>query len=528
MVDPKRVEWLHWRGYSTDSRIDLSGWNEGFSFPAVSLKKIPYCAESFNLLSTLDFNERVKLQENLFESIDHSAMACIYMGVMKPSEFELLQNQLKDCTKAMLRLVQITAQDGIDGSELATLLKSINPKQADYLKSALESSVYFYANQGFNNPFHNIKNQPLYLDYGVDLLCNGSNFMLSEFQVRYMTPFAHLLSELSDAYESTFPDLFLKFGLKKDTYETRRNKHVLECFEKFREVCGKNKELTKVVLDAWCYRKNRGASLESTAKSLSADYVLFDELKAEHNKHEEKYRDKLLAIYNQAALNLIDPVDEFYGKLNVEKLEYYDELAWQNLLERYLSGGVYLASPPLTDIINDKGLSSVIPDIYRVLFGEELKIPIVNSTACWSYKNHKEANKAVLEMAKAEKDKFVISHRYLEGGLGIRVGRTLDQEEWDSFIDAFVAERPYLYVLRDHFEMDPDMSLRMLCSASIETLTSDVKSAKLELSDTIYARFTTTSPLSSDNHRSFLIFPSAKDGPAPTYEIVESNSSSAR
>ena len=193
-----------------------------------------------------------------------------------------------------------------------------------------------------------------------------------------------------------------------------------------------------------------------------------------------------------------------------------------------MSGGVYLASPPLTDIINDKGLSSVIPDIYRVLFGEELKIPIVNSTACWSYKNHKEANKAVLEMAKAEKDKFVISHRYLEGGLGIRVGRTLDQEEWDSFIDAFVAERPYLYVLRDHFEMDPDMSLRMLCSASIETLSSDVKSAKLELSDTIYARFTTTSPLSSDNHRSFLIFPSAKDGPEPTYEIVESNSSSAR
>jgi hypothetical protein len=343
--------------------------------------------------------------------------------------------------------------------------------------------------------------------------------MLAEFQARYSTPYPHLLTDMDSAYKAALPEMFTRYKLQSETFAERRNRMLLDCMERF--TSSGEGDASRIVLDAWAYLENRGANLIRTSQQLDADFVLFDDLQRVQNVHEKAYRNKRLAIFNQPPLNLIDPSDELFERVNAEGLESYEELGWPGLLDRYLAGEVFMANNPMSDIVNDKAIYAVLPELARIFFGENIELPIVDSMPCWSLDDHRKPNKQTLSEAKANRDQYVIAHRYLEGGMGIRVGPVTSSEEWDSFIDTFVEDRPYLYVIRSYFPMDPDMSLRILASASMQDLTADVQEAELEFTDTLYARLTTQPPLSTDNHRSFLVYRTDESAPEPRYEFEE-------
>lgn len=510
-----KVEWLSWKGYSERKRVSLNGWTSGFAFPTRIFEKIPYCIESYSVLRELESEKRIQIQQSLFDKTSHSVMATSFMGIINPTEFAHMKEQLTLCLHTAVRLMQIVATDDIEGKELKSVLASIPEGKAKQLKTVLQSSLYFYANGTIRKPFEKVLKDPLYLELGIDILSNRDQLQLAEFQVRYALPYPHLMQDMSDAYADLLPELFKQFGLKGETFLARRNALLKKALQKF---SAKEKdEPTRLVIDAWAYLENSGANLKSMADDLEMEYVLFDDLHKAQNLYERANRKKRLAIFNQPPLNLLDPDSELFHRLNVEKFEDYDELAWVGLLEKYLKGEVFLANSPIFDLLNDKALYPVLPALSQHFFGKEISLPIVPALPCWSLEDHNKPYDEVLAWARVSKDQAVIAHRYLEGGLGIVVGPATTQAEWESFIETFVMDRPYLYVVRDFFEMDPDFSLRFLAAMYAPKLSAPISKAQTEVSDTIFARMTTQSPLSTDNHRSFLIFSSAEEKESPRY-----------
>ncbi len=487
--------------------------------PSRFLEKVPFCVESYKHLRKIDAEKRLYLQEQLLEMTEHSVMASIYMGVMRNREHQWLQEQLRRCMRTVLRLVQITAQDDINGEELSSLFARMTPENARYFRSMLESSLYYYANGKVRKPFEKVLKQPLYLECGIDILASGLQFMLAEFQVRYATPYPHLLADLSSAYKKLMPEMFSRFGLQDETFASRRVTMLESCIERFATLADDSPK--RLVLDAWAYLQNSGANWKGLVPQLQADYVLFDELNKSQNLHEKAFRNKRLAIFNHPPLNLLDPSDELFERLNAEMLETYDELAWSGLLDRYMQGQVFMANSPLADLLNDKALYAVLPELCQIFCDQSLDLAVGQSMPCWSLDDYNQPNLETLELARNNKDDYVIAHRYLEGGMGIRVGHVTSSDEWLDFIETFVVDRPYLYVIRDRFPMDPDMSFRALACMNLPKITDGLEEAQIELTDTLYARLTTTPPLGADNHRSFLIFPTGADSPDPDYEFEE-------
>ncbi len=503
------LQWLSWTGYSEKKRISLSGWSEEFSRPSPLFESLPYCKQSYNFLSGLSKEKRLAIQNQLFDRTAHSVPVAAYMGVIKSEETAFIRKQLELCLHTIIRLMQIASCDRIEGKVMTELFAALPELSATELRSALESSLYFYANGKLQKPFKNVLIDPLYLELGIDILCNRSELCLAEFQVRYSTPYPHLLQDMSEAYAGAFPVLFERFGLKKEGFSQRRKALLEKALETFSARAKEKPE--KLLLDAWAYLENAGANLKPTASELGMEYLLFDDLLKDQNIYERAYRNKRLVIFNQAPLNLLDPQDLLFGRVNVEKFENYDELAWLGLLERYLRGQVFLSNSPMSDLLNDKALYSTLPALSKLFFDRELELEIVKAKACWSCEDFARPDNHVLSSARKNKDKSVIAHRYLEGGLGILVGPATSQEEWESFIDTFVSDRPYLYVVRDYFEMDPDFSMRQLAAVYAPEFLSPAGEFETEFSDSIYGRVTAQPPLSSDNHKAFLLFEQTRE-----------------
>lgn len=511
-----KVEWLSWRGYSAKKRISLFGWTEGFAFPSRFYERVPYCIETYDYFRELETDNRLQLQQQLLEQNEHSVMSSIYAGVMKQQEMENLKQQLRIAVKTIVKLIQLCCVPG-DDTEMNKIYQSMSPDMAAYIKSALNTSLYFYAGPPKQRIFEKTLQQPLYFECGIDVLTSGLNKMLAEFQVRYSTPYPHLLDYMSKSYSKVTPWLFDKFGLQQETFSLRRREMLNKCIDEFAALGSDTP--AKLVIDAWAYLNNNGANLRPTAEEFNAEYLVFDDMNIKQNPYEKAYRGKRLAIFNQPPLNLMDANHTIFDLVNSEKLEWYDELGWEGMVDSYLKGQIFIANSPTSDIVNDKALYSIVPALAKALYGEELALPVVDALPCWDLHDHTKPDETNLNELKSNKDKWVIAHRYLEGGMGIRVGHAVAQEEWDSFIDTFVVDRPYLYVIRTYFPMDPDMSLRLLACASLPDYHTDSSQVQIELSDTAYGRLTTQPPLATDNHRSFLVFPAATSAPEPRYEM---------
>ncbi|MBX9939251.1 MAG: circularly permuted type 2 ATP-grasp protein [Candidatus Obscuribacterales bacterium] len=234
-------------------------------------------------------------------------------------------------------------------------------------------------------------------------------------------------------------------------------------------------------------------------------YTLFDDFKKEQNLTERKYRGSNIFVFNQPSLHLLDPDEAVFQPINSEKLETYPELAWHGLARKVCDGSAYFLNSPVTDLINDKALYSFLPDLAVLLYGKAPALPVVDAVQAWSVDDPSAPDRQMLEFVRANQADFVITHRYLEGGLGIRVGAKETEAEWSSFLDTFVADRPYLYVYRKYFKMEPDVALRLL----ISSLGSDAQlgsEPEMALTDTVYGRFSPDGHITSETAWCFGVF----------------------
>jgi hypothetical protein len=518
-MEDKAAPWLSWQGYSSRERFSLSGWSEGFSFPSRFFERIPYCIESYAQIRTLSSEDRVALQNRLFDLTDHSVMATIFPGLIRHEHSRWIKEQIGLYTSTAMRLSQLLACQTLAGGEqLSGMFGSLSPGMAAYLRTSLDSSCFFYGNRSCNY-FEKTFDHPMYLEIATDLLSNQCDLVFSEFQVRYATPYPHLLTKISRAYLELFPALAERFGLKADSFEDARNRLLARAFSKFETL--RSEKATCILLDAWAYMLHSGANWIALARDLKMNYVLFDDLIKSRNIYTQAYKRGRLSIFNQAALSLLDPSHGIFQKLAAEHLEDYDELEWDGLTERYLGGEIFFAHSPVTEILNDKALYPALPELCKFFFDSAPEIPVMRCSPCWLDADCRLPHDSNLRLARNDKNRYVLAHRYLEGGLGIIVGRVTEQAEWERFIDRYVVPRPYLYVLRDHFEMEPDFSLRVLSASLQDSLRESAGRPEVAIADTIYSRFTTDSPLMVNNHRVSLIFPSSVDAPEPRYQFTQ-------
>jgi hypothetical protein len=499
-----QVEPLSWKGYSHSEHVSLVRFAKSLSLPVAALDKIAYCAESLNIVKNLSEEERISMQTMLLEYVDQSAVLCPFVGIMPAKQFDWIRTELEKYMQGVFFIVEALATEGADGPRLAKIKADMPTEIAAGFTRALATSRHNYSHFKRPNAYKDILDLPLYIELGVDILANNDIFALSEFQVRFTTPYPHLLGSLSRAYSKVFPELFAQYNLQIDAFPQRRNQLLQKAYELY--ATATNSKPSKLLVDAWAYLNNSGANWKTLAAEMDMDYILFDDLQVSDNHYERKYRrDNSLFMFNQPALHLIDPSEQFFKSINDEKLEEYEELGWLGMLERYLNRTLFLAHPPTTDILNDKGLYEFLPYVCKTLCGSAIELNPVESWQLWSADNAAQINTNVLALALSDKDSYVIAHRYLEGGMGIRVGASTSSEEWKSFLETFVCDHPSLYVLRKYFPMDPDLSLRGLAAG----LARDYQSTPEEITcaDSLFARFSLKSPLTSENSSCFVILP---------------------
>jgi hypothetical protein len=506
----QRITPLSWAGYSQRNRITLYHMAEELCHPHALYEQIPFCAESYKLLKDMPLEERIPIQNRLLETIDHSTNLTPYFGVIRETHAQTIQRELKHCTMTMMQLLKVLANGDSQGAEFNRICTAMPPELADRFRSAVTTSRHNYTQFNGKDAYKNNVDQPLYLEMGTDIMVNGMDMIMAEFQVRYSAPYPHLLRNLNNGFQANFPELFESLSLKVDDFPARRGRMLQRAFDIFAQ----NKKNTpkKIVIDGWAYLQNAGANWEQLAREMRADYIVFDDL--EIGKHarelEEAYpADTSLFVFNQVPVYQLDPVDAFYDCFNEERMENYDELGWPGMNERYRAGDVFFAHGPITDIVNDKALYEFLPELCRIFFETELRIPIATSTPCWDLDNPEKLNQVAIAWALQNQNECVIAHRYLEGGSGIRVGTALSSEDWESFISTYVSDRPYLYVLRDYFPMSPDLSMRVLTSSLSESMEMN-SPVEFACADSFLARYSTQKPLTLKNSRCLIIFQSGQ------------------
>lgn len=506
MSDTLKADPLTWSGYSQPKRVTLYHYAPELAEPISLYETLPFCSESYKLLSAMDSAERISLHERVLEGIDHSTNLTPYLGIIEKDRAEFVHKQLELSTLSMIRLLKILAKDNCKGAEFEQICASMSPELALRFRSAMETSRHNYTQFNDANLFKNNLQQPLYLETAVDIMMNGLDMILAEFQVRYSAPYPHLLRNLNRAYKENFPDLFERFNLLTDEFPARRGRMMSDACKMFEEAFGGR--AARIVIDGWAYLRNSGANWKDLARELKAGYIIFDDLRRGEHQYDRHYGyvDPIF-IFNQAPVHQLDPYSPIFRCINDERMENYDELAWDGLTERYLDGEVLFAHPPITDLLNDKALYDFIPELCRIFFDTTLQLPVVQSLPFWSGDDPNEVNDVAIAKALRAKDECVIAHRYLEGGSGIRIGPAMSWEDWNKFVGDYVVERPYLYVLRDFFPMDPDISLRIVTSSLTPSMQIDAP-VEFTCADTFLLRFSAQKPLTLRNSRCFLVFQS--------------------
>ena len=111
------------------------------------------------------------------------------------------------------------------------------------------------------------------------------------------------------------------------------------------------------------------------------------------------------------------------------------------------------ALPPVATILS--------PGIVAFFTGERLGVPVVGCEPLWELEHPGQPAGATIARALRDKDAWVLCHRYLEGGQGIKIGASLPEPQWQRLFDVYVAEHPSHFILRPYVRMAPAQSLRV-------------------------------------------------------------------
>jgi len=485
---------LHWAGFhTTDGLYSLSKFNDLFAKREGSYGKISYFHRTLEYFSRYSQQELNEFQRQYLNLINHDQFACIYPAFMDEEEMLFLREEGSKFFQSAVLFTKDLASNSGTVPKFLTYLKAKNPQKIDLLNQVLSTSLYNYSFFNKNIDYAKISNQaPLYADCGIDFMYNGGDWILAELQFSYQS-YPQNLHTLYKGLQKLFPELLENTTFS--SYPDRRLKQLRKTIENIAEYKGQNiAEVKKIILDAWTATKHPTRNYKKLATQLDAEFYLFDEFityRKSKNYKDIRRDTETLFMFNQPLLYFLDS-DSFFEPILCERLEEYNNLCLTGLYEDYIKQRAFLANPPLIDILNDKAIYGLLPDMVEYYLEEKVDIPVSVPTPVWSLEDPLNPDQVVLTGLRKDKDRYVLCHRYLEAGDGIRVGKSLSVDEWNQFIETYVLEKPYLYVVRDLFFMDPDTTFRLYTCGNVG---ADGKFQSIETSDALLGRINPTGTL---------------------------------
>jgi uncharacterized circularly permuted ATP-grasp superfamily protein len=201
-------------------------------------------------------------------------------------------------------------------------------------------------------------------------------------------------------------------------------------------------------------------------------------------------------MFNQT-LSWFFEKNKFFEPIQNERLEVYETISLPGAWQDYLNHKLFLANPPVIDVLNDKAIYGFLPALAEFYFGFKSDIDVSHPVPVWSAADPLQIDAIILDYLLKNKDACVLCHRYLEAGDGIRVGYGTSQEDWVAFIERYVREKPYLFIYRDFFKMDPDTTFRLYASGNLAFTDAP---ASVETSDALLGRLNHSGSLLQQSH----------------------------
>lgn len=501
--------YLSWQGYSFWEYRSQEEKVPTLAHPLPTYAQLPFLSTMMDFLSTQGSETRERWERYLLQEVDHAIPATLTLGVMGKTEAQWIQREITLCFETLLAFTKEMLIPLHPAPAYQAFLAQADPQTASAFQTFMETSRYHYSklNSSRLNPemaerYHTAMRQyPLFVDAGADLLYSTHGPVLSEFQIRYMTPYPHLHTRLHQVYEALYPPIFQTLEVQPDAYEERRRQLIHQAWERY-AVQG-NDTPKRVMIDAWSYQENAGANQKGQAQSLEMDYLLFDTmLKDQLAEWDTLSQHPRLFVFNQPPVSMLDPDHPLFEAINREKLEEYPELGWPGLMEKYLAGNAFFINPPVTDLWNDKAVTGFLPALCEFLLQKTMELPILSAQPFWDPTHPEALHPDTLTHALENREACVIAHRYIEGGMGIRVGKSCSDEEWSAFIETYVSARPWLYILRPYIPMDPDCCLRGMVCGLADPVEPEWHPELITAED-FFGRVSLTSPLSSATAQCF-------------------------
>jgi len=443
--------------FSVDKFLDM------FAALEPSYGNLPYFRDACAHFADHSPEDLKELQQQFLEKTNHDQFATMYPAFIGRAEMDMRAHEAGIAMRAGVHFARDVVAGRGAAPQFRKYLVENAPNDVAYLDSLLTTSLFNYARDASAEDAARYATRvayyPLYAECGTDFMVGADGWRFAELQFSYQS-YPHHLTGLHKAAQSLFPELMA--GSTPATYPIRR----LAALEEFiADIATRTnrRNVRRVVLDAWTATRHPMRNYTGLARDLRASYLLFDDFADGPNAlryTDHAAGDAPLFLFNQPLMYFLEPTPLFAPILH-ERLEVYDNTRLTGLVEDYLSGKVHPTNSPVTDLLNDKALYRLLLHLARFYLGQELTTPISMPHPLWSLSDPLQPDEPILAMLRANKDRYVICHRYLEAGGGVRIGRDMTQAEWDAFTLTYVRAKPYLFIYRAYYPMDPDTSLRI-------------------------------------------------------------------
>ncbi|MCC6746176.1 MAG: hypothetical protein IT371_00870 [Deltaproteobacteria bacterium] len=484
---------LRWSGTCSWTKADFTSRMPELLRDDPRRADVPMFRPAVTLLEELAETERQRRQAALLGRMDHIYAYSLFLGVLGSAHAHWLRRELALALAASLRFLKLALSAPPDQvPELEALrrqLRGEDPAMASYLETVLRTSLLHHqAHQPHPRAYGVFDRLPFYLECGGDVMMGAHGPVLSEFQVAYQG-YPHAEQMVQAAYAATLPELFDGYALRLDDFTERRGRQLEAAIGL---LAGRTppSRVGRVVVDAWSQPGHENGSHAPLAAALGAELLYFDHQKRSENRYAalRKGFDKLF-VFNQPGVCFLDPEAPHCAAYNAEEIEVYPELGWRGVIDDYFAGRTLLSVPPPADILNDKAFYPLVRPLVRFFFERDLELPVADARPLWDPEDPRRPNRAVFGWALEHQEQAVIAHRYLEGGMGIRVGAYLEPAAYRAFLEQQVARRPSLFVLRGFYPMAPVHSLRAYLSALIAPGAGQLET-RVEVSDLFCGRIT--------------------------------------
>lgn len=493
---------LHWPGFKTAHELyTLSKFTEFFAKKAEAYERIPFFKKTVENFAFYSQEQLHDFQNKYLDIINHDQFASIYTAFMPRSGMDELRETGKQFFQAGCRFAQELAAGKGRHAAFETWLSREHPEMLEPFRQAVNTSLLNYARYDTDGRYGILAAEaPLYAECGIDFMYDGSQFRFAELQFSYQS-YPHNLDTLYAGLKKLFPVLMI--GTAQSTYTDRRLAQLSKAVNNIAAFRGLDADsIRKVVLDAWTATRHPTRNYKALARSMGADYWLFDEFDdrlahGQMRSYENLTRhDKALFMFNQPLAWFFEP-HPFFAPIQNEKLEVYPHIGLPGAWEDYLERKLFLANPPVIDLLNDKAIYEFLPLLAEFYTGFKSAIEVSHPAAVWDETDPLKMDQAMYKRLIEKKDECVLCHRYLEAGDGIRIGKNTSVDEWAAFIERYVAEKPYLFVCRDFFKMDPDITFRLYASGNLEF---NGGGASVETSDALLGRLNHSGSLLEQSH----------------------------